>query len=323
MYSIWIIIIVNHLFYMDDLKLYASNEKQVKSLLNHVHTISKDIGMKFGIDKCGTVTIIKGRLKELPGIELNEHTTINAVVDTYKYLDILESHKIEHTIVKQTLRKEFESRLRGLLKTKLNSLNLTKAINTYAIPVLSYSFGIVKWTNTDLDQLNRRIRVLMTRSRKHHPKACMERITLPRNQGGRGIQDIKEFCYRQISDLRAYFFKNESRGCLHRIIVKADKNFTPLNFNQRSNIQIPEDSTTREKIRLWSTKELHGRFYRFLYDDETDIPQSLQWAIQGYLNPETEGFLIAIQDQVVKTRNYAKYILGEAVDSDLSTKKMP
>jgi len=30
---------------------------------------------------------------------------------------------------------------------------MVKAINTYAIPVLNFSFGIVKWTPTDLENL--------------------------------------------------------------------------------------------------------------------------------------------------------------------------
>jgi hypothetical protein len=31
--------------------------------------------------------------------------------------------------------------------------NKIKAINTYATPVLTFSFGIVKWTSTDLENL--------------------------------------------------------------------------------------------------------------------------------------------------------------------------
>jgi hypothetical protein len=34
---------MNHLLYMDDLKLYASNEKQLESLLNVASIFSKDI----------------------------------------------------------------------------------------------------------------------------------------------------------------------------------------------------------------------------------------------------------------------------------------
>ena len=42
---------------MDDLKLYAKNEKQLDSLVQTVRTFSEDIGMQFGIDKCALIIL--------------------------------------------------------------------------------------------------------------------------------------------------------------------------------------------------------------------------------------------------------------------------
>ena len=42
---------------MDDLKLYASNEKSLESLLQTVHVFSNDIGMEFGVEKCAVLTM--------------------------------------------------------------------------------------------------------------------------------------------------------------------------------------------------------------------------------------------------------------------------
>ena len=43
---------INHLFYMDELKLYAKNDKEREGLLSTVKQFSDDIGMEFGLDKC-------------------------------------------------------------------------------------------------------------------------------------------------------------------------------------------------------------------------------------------------------------------------------
>ena len=43
---------INHLFYMDDLKLFARNDNELTVLLATVKNFSDDIGMKFGLDKC-------------------------------------------------------------------------------------------------------------------------------------------------------------------------------------------------------------------------------------------------------------------------------
>jgi len=60
----------------------------------------------------------------------------------------------------------------------LNGKNMIKAINTYATAVLTSGFGIVKWTPTDLENLQTKTRTLLTRYRFHHPRAAKERLTL-------------------------------------------------------------------------------------------------------------------------------------------------
>ena len=47
---------INHLLFMDDLKLYAKNEKGLKSLVQTVRIFSDDNCMEFGIDKCATLS---------------------------------------------------------------------------------------------------------------------------------------------------------------------------------------------------------------------------------------------------------------------------
>ena len=53
---------INHLFFMDDLKLFGKNENEIDSLASTVNLISQDIGMQFGIKKCGVVHLKRGKL---------------------------------------------------------------------------------------------------------------------------------------------------------------------------------------------------------------------------------------------------------------------
>jgi len=92
--------------------------------------------------------------------------------------------------MKQKLGEEYLNRTKSILKTKLNGKNTIKAINTYATAVLTYSFGIVKWTPTDLENLQTKMRMLFTRCRFHHPCAAKGSLNLPRQMGGRGLIDI-------------------------------------------------------------------------------------------------------------------------------------
>ena len=44
---------LNHLLFMDCLKLFGKNDYQIDSLVQTVFTFSEDIGMEFGLKKCG------------------------------------------------------------------------------------------------------------------------------------------------------------------------------------------------------------------------------------------------------------------------------
>lgn len=47
---------INHMLFMDDLKVFAKNDNEVDSLVQTIRQCSTDIGMEFGISKCAVVT---------------------------------------------------------------------------------------------------------------------------------------------------------------------------------------------------------------------------------------------------------------------------
>ena len=48
---------INHLMYMDDIKLLTKNEKELETLIQTNRIYSQDIGMEFGIEKCAMLAI--------------------------------------------------------------------------------------------------------------------------------------------------------------------------------------------------------------------------------------------------------------------------
>ena len=48
---------MTHLLFMDDLKLYGRNEKEINSLVHTVGVFSTDIGMDFGIKNCAMMVM--------------------------------------------------------------------------------------------------------------------------------------------------------------------------------------------------------------------------------------------------------------------------
>ena len=50
---------INHLLFMDDLKFYGRNEKELDSSVQTICIFSKDIGMEFSIEKCAMLVVEK------------------------------------------------------------------------------------------------------------------------------------------------------------------------------------------------------------------------------------------------------------------------
>ena len=129
----------NHLLFMDDLKLDGKSEVQIDSLVKTIQLVSTDIGMEFGIKKCGVLILKGGKVVECEGIVLPNGETIKIIEDEgYKYLEILEMDEIKEEAMKNRFKKEYLSRLRLILKSKLNGKNNFQAINSWALTLLRY-----------------------------------------------------------------------------------------------------------------------------------------------------------------------------------------
>ena len=125
---------ITHLFYMDDLKLYAKDDNELEGLLRIVKGFSDDTGMEFGLSKCAKTD----KLEKSDHAQLDEETMLKDLEQekVYKYLGVDESSGIQHTTMRQKLKKVLV-RTQVILKTELNSKNRITAINKLAIPIIT------------------------------------------------------------------------------------------------------------------------------------------------------------------------------------------
>ena len=176
---------INHLMYMDDIKLFAKNEKELETLIHTVRIFSQDIGMEFGIEKCALLILKGGKRHLTDGIELPNQDKIRTLAEneTKKYLGILEADTIKQVEMKDKNQKGYLRRTRKLLETKLYSENLIKGINTWALPLVRYSGPFLKWTRDELRQMEERTRKLMTMHKTSHPRDDIDRLYVSMKRG--------------------------------------------------------------------------------------------------------------------------------------------
>ena len=88
--------------------------------------------------------------------------------------------------------KEYIKRLRKLLTSKLNDGNLVCRDNTWAVSLLRYSAAFVSWRKNELQAIDRKTRKLFTIYGALHPKSDVDRLYIPRKEGGRGLISIED-----------------------------------------------------------------------------------------------------------------------------------
>ena len=75
---------------------------------------------------------------------------------------MLEADEVMATEMKDKVKKEYNRIVRKVLETKLNSGNVFKAINTWAVSVMRYSAALLGWSRLQLEEIDRRTRNWLT-----------------------------------------------------------------------------------------------------------------------------------------------------------------
>ena len=138
---------------MGDMKLFTKSEQDLKHLVNIVYNFSQNIGMNFGMDKYAKCTIKKGKKAEAQNIKLEDGKELRELDggEVYKYLGVEENEAIEHHKMRDKIRLEYQQQVKKYAKTELTPKNIIVAINQLAVPVLTYSFGVINWPQTAIN----------------------------------------------------------------------------------------------------------------------------------------------------------------------------
>ena len=233
--------------YMDDIKLFEKNEKELQTLICAVKIYSQDIGMEFGIEKCAMLVTksskwywwMEWNCQIKTRLELSEK---RKSTNTWASWRLTSSNKLRW---KKKIKKEYLRRTTKLLKTKICSKNLIKGINTWAGPLIRYSRPFLKWTREELKQMDQRTRKLITMHKALHPRDDADRLYISRKEGGRGLTCIEDSIDASIQWLEGYIEKH--RGGL----ITSTRNDTYNSMANRMTI------TRKQK---WEEKQLYGCF---------------------------------------------------------------
>jgi hypothetical protein len=346
---------VTHLFYMDDLKLYASSQSDLQVALDTVQNYSAAVGMQLGLDKCAVLHIKRGRgVGNGEDLQLVDGSIIHHLDagETYAFLGIAQNRLQDAHNVKKALRSKYKSLLRQIWSSQLSGRNKISATNMLAVPILSYTFGVLKWNIKELQSLDIETRKIMNIHRSLHKKSSLQRIYLPRHLGGRGLLNLECLQGRivlgtAIRTLRsgdpllqlvtthefagkgAFLFQAARRAASNLGLEDLAPNRrlagTPLSDKEYR--QISESIKKAEQSKLLEEhmkKALHSKFFQLVRDQGLSRDITYAFLRSAGLRSEVEGFIFACQDGVLGTLAYRKSILQENIsDSCRACKAHP
>lgn len=315
---------INHLLYIDDAKLIAKDEEELEKQLHLVKRFSDDVGMKFGIDKCAKATFIKGKIKASSNINLDDFNTIRSLehLEAYKYLGVEEHDGVQHKKMKTKLKSEYYRRIRQIMKTELNARNKITAISSLAVPVIQYSFGIIKWTKAEIRKIDCQTRKLLTMYGALHPRSDINRLYVSRKEGGRGMQNIEDSYSIAIEGLNQYLkLKSNTDKYLRMVYRQQTKDYKDIS-NKEDNQEDKNNRTSeteevktyknhlknqlkKYQLTTWKQKPMHGQILKETEKETINSNLTWQWLKHANLKSETEALVTACQEQAIAT-NYMK-----------------
>ena len=115
-----------------------------------IKSMLRDIGFEWGLQKCAVVEVNRGKLTGGGNLTVSKEESIQIMSkdDHYKFLGMVQNSKQLDELITQTLSQEYIRRL-SVIWTSNSILRKIKAMNTFAIPLLQYSFWTYTWTFQD------------------------------------------------------------------------------------------------------------------------------------------------------------------------------
>ena len=292
---------INHLLFMDDLKLYGGSREEVEGLVGLVKKFSDDIGMEFGIDKCATLEIRHGKQVACEGIALPGGEVMKEVEESgYKYLGVLEGASILTKEMKNLVKKEYLRRVRLVAGSWLYGGNMVRAVNTWAVSVVRYTAGILEWSDSELKAMDVKTRKLLTMKGAFHRNSSVDRLYMKRQVGGRGLISVEECVKAEVLGLNEYVAGSEE--WMLKVVESR------LGAGAEPKFEFKKRMAEERKDRL-TGKNLHGKFFKETKDVADE--KSWQWLRRGSLYKTTEGYLCAAQENALTTRNYCATVLKD------------
>ena len=194
---------LTHQFYMDDLKLYASSEENLRKLLRIVETISSAIRMKINLKKCAVAHYVPGLMpsrKTQKGKSPGETDfPILEGGSTYKYLGMEQEFTSKAAFAWDRVKERCIVKFNKIWASDLTFRQKVDTYNSTIIPALTYiSANIIRGEKRYEEQLAKgddldvTFRAILVEKKVRYRAGSVSRLYGSVEVGGYGLKPIRD-----------------------------------------------------------------------------------------------------------------------------------
>ena len=237
-----------------------------------------------------------------------------------------EEEGVQHHKMKVKIMNEYRRRIKLVLKSELNARNKIAAINTPAVPVILYSYGVIDCKLDEIQDLDRMTRKQLCMNWMLAMKADVDRIYIPCQEGGRSLMNLEKEYKAIIIGLQTYMtnkddvqiqavLRHQNSKALHSVPKEAEKYLHKAATTDDMTNDHSKTATWKAKqLKLkykedfkkmmrdkWKEKTMHRKFPNYLDKDHVDVELSFKWMKHTGCKGETKGLITAAEDQALNT----------------------
>ena len=176
-----------------------------------------------------------------------------------------------------------------MLKSEMNARNKIAAINTLAVPVILYNYGVIHWKLDEIQDLDRMTRKQLCMNQMLAKKADVHSIYLPCQEGGRSLMNLEKEYKATMIGLQTYMTNkddvqiqavlgHQNSKSLHSVPKEAEKYLTGAGTTddmtndhgrtatwKAKELQLKYKKDFKKMVRdKWKEKAMHGKFPNYL-----------------------------------------------------------
>jgi Reverse transcriptase (RNA-dependent DNA polymerase) len=230
---------LSHLFYMDDLKLFASSAENLAKQIDIVSSISDAISMKLNVKKCAVAHFIPKRLQKDRGNEDDgEESEVGSISfpligdnSSYKYLGLEQSIGLKESEAWDRVEDKCCDVVRRVWESDLTFRQKVNSHNSTVIPAFTYVAScIIKGSGKFQsilergDSVDKKFRSILVELKARYKSSSVARLYLTKEKGGYGLRSVRDSLEEATIYSWAYLCtKAELRGALNLFVSMADR----------------------------------------------------------------------------------------------------